>query len=177
MSISIEFKDAVDKGLKTRVRIMLKDMMCIAPNLNDFYEMRDYANKRMPDLYDQHDGEILKTDPSAWDKNYMNQQLVSVVRNFSEERVELLSKIIQKIYAYKLLDSPGDSVNKMNRNHFSNILGDLNTQQVAGGLVAVIGIGALISGAITSSTTFVVVGGIGLVGGVAFTFLGDRKEK
>ena len=39
-----------------------------------------------------HDGETLDYDTSSWTKDYLNQQMVAVVNNFSRERVDLLKR-------------------------------------------------------------------------------------
>lgn len=98
MAVSEEFKNAVDQGKMTRVRIMLKDSMLVDPNLKLFEERLDYAQKSMSDLFDEHDGEVLIDDPSKWTEDYMNQQMAAVVFNFSRERVDLLKKIVPKVY-------------------------------------------------------------------------------
>lgn len=89
MALTEEFIEAVGNGKKTRVRIMLKDIMLVDPSLKTFNEMLTYAEKNLSDLYDEHDGEELISDSTEWDEDYMNQQMVAVVTNFSKERIAL----------------------------------------------------------------------------------------
>lgn len=101
MAITNEFKEAVDTGKKTRVRIMLKDIMLVDPSMNQFDEMLAYAKTKIDDLYDEHNEEILKYDRSEWNESYLNSQMVAVVSNFSKERVELLRNMVKYIYRDK----------------------------------------------------------------------------
>ena len=101
MALPEEFKNAVDEGKITLVRIMLKDSMLVDPTLNSFNEMLSYAQKKLTDLFDEHDGENLIDDPNQWTKEYMNRQMYTVVSNFSKERIDLLKKIVAKNYDVK----------------------------------------------------------------------------
>lgn len=98
MALTNEFMEAVSENKKTRVRIMLKDIMIVDPGLKSFGEMLRYAENNMPDLYDPHDGEQYMEDPAAWTEDDMNRQMVAVVTNFSRERVDLLQKMVRKLY-------------------------------------------------------------------------------
>lgn len=102
MAITNEFKDAVLTGKKIRVRIMLKDMMLVDPSLKQFEEMLGFAKSNMIDLFDEHNKEILKDDCSDWDEAYLNNQMVAVVSNFSQERIELLRNMVKYIYRDKI---------------------------------------------------------------------------
>ena len=101
MALAEEFINAVDEGKVLLVRIMLKDSMLVDPTLNSFNEMLSYAQKKMTDLFDKHNGENLIDDPNQWTKEYMNKQMYTVVSNFSKERIDLLKKIVTKIYGVK----------------------------------------------------------------------------
>lgn len=178
MALTKEFTEAVDGGKKTRVRIMLKDIMLVDPSLKIFNEMLAYAENNMSDLYDLHDGEKLYYNSATWDEDYMNQQMVSVVTNFSKERIELLGKIVKKRYAYKF--QPEITVNS-NRSNNANLTGEtsnggLTGVQIAGGIIAVAGAGVLIGGVVGSSVPIAIVGGVALVGGTALIAFGGNKE-
>ena len=58
MALTNEFIDAVANNKKTRVRIMLKDIMLVDPSMKAFNEMLSYAESNMDNLYDEHDGEL-----------------------------------------------------------------------------------------------------------------------
>ena len=101
MAITNEFREAVDLGKKIRVRIMLKDIMLVDPTMRQFDEMISYALNKISDLYDEHDDEELKYDSSEWTETYLNNQMVTVVNNFSKERIDLLRNMVKYIYRDK----------------------------------------------------------------------------
>lgn len=164
MALTEEFIEAVGNGKKTRVRIMLKDIMLVDPSLKTFNEMLTYAEKNLSDIYDEHDGEELISDSTEWDKDYMNQQMVAVVTNFSKERIALLEEIVKKLYAHKI-QRETETTNS-----------SPSGVQVAGGVIAVAGAGALIGGIAGSSVSVAIVGGVALAGGIAMVALGGNKE-
>ena len=97
--ITDEFKEAVKEKDKTLVRIMLKDSLLIDKTFKHFDEMCEYAIKNgIPDLWDIHDNKHLKKDELEWTEDYLNEEKIQVVKNFSKERIELLKNIIRKIY-------------------------------------------------------------------------------
>ena len=101
MAITNEFREAVQTGKKTRVRIMLKDIMLVDPTMKQFDEMLDFAKSNISDLFDEHNEENLKYDCNDWNESYLNSQMVTVVNNFSKERVEVLRNMVQYIYRDK----------------------------------------------------------------------------
>ena len=98
MNINQEFIDAVNAQDTLLVRIMLKDSLIIDPTLTEFDRLIAFAEEKVDDLYDTHDGEELLYDVTCWSKDYMNDQMVSVVSNFSEKRLELLKSIVKYVY-------------------------------------------------------------------------------
>lgn len=98
MAVTNEFREAVLTGKKMRVRIMLKDMMLIDPTMKQFDEMLDFAGEHIPDLFDEHNGEAFPYDRSEWNEACLNRQMVTVVNNFSRERIELLRSMVKSIY-------------------------------------------------------------------------------
>ena len=100
MPLTNDFKDAVADGNIRRVRIMMKDSMVRDPLLNEFEEMRREAEAGKLALYDTHDGESFNNNNKAdWNKSYMNSQLVSLMSNFSRERISHLKNVIAFVYA------------------------------------------------------------------------------
>lgn len=160
MAIMNEFKEAAENGKKTRVRIMLKDIMLVDPTMTLFDEMLDFAISRISDLFDEHDGEELKYDCSDWNESYLNNQMVVVVSNFSKERVELLRNMVRYIYR--------DKVEKINVDNQYHNTKNITRKQVgigmitAGAVVTVAGIcanqGMLIAGGIIVAAV-----GVGLI--------------
>lgn len=101
MAITKEFSDAVESKNLLRVHIMLKDILLVDPTAMKFEEMEFLAHSKLSNLYDVHNGETLNYDMSAWNKDYLNEQMVAVVNNFSKERVELLKSMVRHIYSDK----------------------------------------------------------------------------
>lgn len=101
MAITKEFVEAVENGKLLRVRIMLKDILLVDPTATKFEEMESYTNSKIGNLYDEHDEEKLNYDVTCWDEDYLNEQMVNVVNNFSKERIELLKGMVRHIYRDK----------------------------------------------------------------------------
>ncbi|MDE6167774.1 MAG: hypothetical protein K2G28_04880, partial [Acetatifactor sp.] len=58
MALSSDFINAVDSHDSIMTRIMLKDSMLVDLTLKEFQERLAYAERKMSDLYDEHDGEV-----------------------------------------------------------------------------------------------------------------------
>lgn len=173
MALTNEFIDAVANNKKTRIRIMLKDIMLVDPSMKSFNEMLSYAESNMENLYDEHDGEKLNNNSDAWTEDYMNQQMVSVVTNFSRERVNALKKIVEFLYGNKVEEAK-ETISKTVSASSSSKDG-LTGQQIVGGIVAVAGAGALIGGIVGSNVPIAIVGGVALVGGAVLFATGGNK--
>lgn len=98
MAITKEFVEAVENGKLLRVRIMLKDTLLVDPTATKFEEMESYVNSKIGNLYDEHDEEKLNYEVTCWNEDYLNEQMVNVVNNFSKERIELLKGMVRHIY-------------------------------------------------------------------------------
>lgn len=99
-------KKAIEAGDKLLVRIQVKDMMVLDPTCKTADKILTYAVTKIPDLYDEHeeaDRAKMTNDSSEWDKEYMNMQMVTLVGNFSKERINHLRKVVKHVYpeAYK----------------------------------------------------------------------------
>ena len=109
--LSPEFNSAIKTGNLLRVRIMLKDSLIVDPTFVQFNEMFAYARQALPTLLVPFDNGDLEADRSKWDKNLMNMELVEIVNNFSEARIDHLKKVISvaladKIRSAKAVKSP-----------------------------------------------------------------------
>ena len=83
MAITQEFIGAVESRKTLRVRIMLKDILLVDPTATKYDEMEAYASSVLGNLYDEYDGESLNYDVTGWNEDYLNEQMVAVVNNFS----------------------------------------------------------------------------------------------
>lgn len=168
MALTNEFLDAVSNNKMIRVKIMLKDIMLVDPSLVIFNEMLSYAEKNMTGLYDQHDGEEFRRSTSDWTEDYMNQQMVSVVTNFSKERVAILEDIVKHLYGSKVKENSETRITTAsNSNTYShNPNSGFTGKQIAGGVIALAGVGALVGGIAGSNVPIAVIGGIAIAGGI-----------
>ena len=95
--VSQEFKASVaDKNL-LRTRIMLKESFVVDPTFVQLDEMLSYARGHLPDLFIPFDGECLENDIAKWNRDVMNEELVRLVTNFSEIRINHLKKVVSKV--------------------------------------------------------------------------------
>ena len=99
MSLSENFKDAVDKKDMERVYSRFVEIIAIDPTGESLDEMLEYAKKRIPVLYQDHDGEIFNHNQSEWSKEYFKEQIFKLRRNFSKTRLEFCFKMIKVISA------------------------------------------------------------------------------
>lgn len=95
--VSLEFKSAVEDRNLLRIKIMLKDSFVIDPTFAQFDELFAYARMKLPDIVEPFDGEILVNDSSMWDRTEMDRQLVKLVNNFSEKRIQYVKAIVSKV--------------------------------------------------------------------------------
>lgn len=100
--LSPEFNSAIKTGNLLRVRIMLKDSLIVDPTFVQFNEMFAYARQALPTLLVPFDNGDLEDDRSKWDKDLMNMELVEIVNNFSEARIDHLKKVISVVFADKI---------------------------------------------------------------------------
>lgn len=161
MAITKEFIEAVESGKTLRVRIMLKDILLVDPTAEKFGEMESYASSALGNIYDEHDGEILKYDVNGWNEDYLNEQMVEVVNNFSKERVDLLKGMVRYIYRDKVqkICSEEASAHTQARCAVS--------QKHVGVGVAVAGAALAVAGICTSHTILTIGGVAAAVVGVA----------
>jgi hypothetical protein len=101
MALDSDFVEAVKNSNLRLVRIKLGNIIAIDPTLKTLTEMREYAERYMPDLYELHDGE-LNWEHSAWSKNYYNEQQTELSFNFSRKRLDLLCSMAKKLYAGRI---------------------------------------------------------------------------
>lgn len=97
--ISQEFKAAVLNNNLLRVRIMLKDSYVVDPTFNQLDEMLFYARHHLSNLFVSFDNEYLENDETKWNNDVMNAELVQLITNFSEVRINHLKKVVSKVLA------------------------------------------------------------------------------
>lgn len=95
--LSQEFKATVSDKNLLRTRIMLKDSFVVDPTFVQLDEMLSHARVYLPGLFVPFDGECLENDEAKWNDNVMNEELVHLVTNFSETRINHLKKVVSKV--------------------------------------------------------------------------------
>lgn len=93
MSVSKEFMDIVAQGDKNAVRTSLANYMILDRSYKLFDESFSYAQSKI-DIIERHDGQELTQDRKKWTEEYLNEQLVAVVINFSKERIAHIKQVI-----------------------------------------------------------------------------------
>lgn len=159
MAITNEFMEAVKSGKMMRVRIMLKDSLLVDPTAAQYDEMERYVTEKMGNIYTEHDGEKLNFDVDAWDEEYLNQQMVTVVNCFSKERIDLLKGMVR--YLYK------DKANKIRREMSDSHNQSHITRKQVGTGVTVAGAALTVAGICTSHTALTIGGVVVAITGIA----------
>lgn len=95
--ISKEFQENIESGDVVLVRCALSNDLIIDRTFKKFEEEYKAADEKMNLLVVPYDGGPLEKDPEKWDMEYLNQQKVALIENFSQERIEHLQKVIQKV--------------------------------------------------------------------------------
>lgn len=92
--MTTEFKNSVESGNLLRTRIMLKDSFVTDPTCVQLNALLSYAKEKLPGIIVPYDGGALEKDSSKWDMAVMNLELVQLVNNFSQERIDHLKKVV-----------------------------------------------------------------------------------
>jgi len=168
MAVSKEFVEAVESGKTLRIRIMLKDILIVDPAGERFDEMEAYANAALGNIYDEHDGETLSYDATGWNEDYLNDQMVAVVSNFSKERIELLKSMVRYIYRDKVqkIRSEDQSIPKQGTFNVSR-------KQIGAG-VTVAGAALAVAG-ICTSHTILAIGGVAVAAAGIVLIVTDKE--
>lgn len=95
--LSPEFKEAVRSRNVLRTRIMIKDAFVTDPSCALVDEMLQYAKNNGLKLMEPHDGGDMKKFSSEWDRAALNDELVKLVDNFSEDRIQNLRLMVKKV--------------------------------------------------------------------------------
>ena len=158
MAILDEFKNAVEKGDVTLVRVMLKNCMTEDVSLDSFNEEIAYAEARMSNLYDEHDGEKFDYDVTKWNRDLLNNQMVNMINNFSHERLDYITSLIRHIYADERRSIERERLIAQHSNTPSKSVG---AGLVVGGTAAVAAGIAIASGETGITAAGIALGGIG----------------
>ncbi|MFG6368797.1 MAG: hypothetical protein K1W16_10305 [Lachnospiraceae bacterium] len=173
MALTNAFYEAVTAGNTRRVRIMMKDSLLVDPSFREFYEM-EKAAAALHGLYDVHDGRAFEENKNYWDSNYMDKQMVQLIRNFSKQRIAHVKEIVRYLYpvtkaSYSNAGNEGTKYTPKEREHMSyqekkqqdQLDGSYLGPKVATGAIA----GGVFGGVAASIAGVTIVGGV-IVGAV-----------
>ena len=173
MAITNEFKEVVQSGKVLRIRIMLKDSLLIDPTSKLFDEMLQYASEKLGDIYAEHDGEKLNYDKASWNEDYLNLQMVTLVDNFSKERVDLLKAMVRYLYKDKAEKMEAERANKAERGSKEQSNG-LTRKQIGAGVTAAGGVAAVAG--ICTSQVALTVGGLAVAAVGVALIVSDKGD-
>lgn len=139
MEISNDFINAIENRNYLRVKLILKNSIIIDPTGETFNKLLDFTIKRIPDLFDNHDGELFKDEPN-WTEDYFNEETVKIIDNFSKERVMLLIAMADKLFNKKVIQPSLIHYNNSQQSYCKFI----SSRTVVGTSLAVIGIAFLV---------------------------------
>lgn len=121
MEVSNDLIKAVENGNILRVKLILKNSFIIDPTGKTFNKLLEFTLNKIPDLFDNHDGELFK-DEENWTESYFNEETVKIVDNFSKERVLLLKAMADKLFNKKVIyQSSVHPTNNRRRSYFNFI--------------------------------------------------------
>lgn len=161
MKLNQEFIKAVEEHDALLVRIMLKDSLIVDPTFVEFDFMLEFAKQSILELFDDHDSEVFKSDKTEWNKEYLNSQMVQVIRNFSKERITLLREMCRFLYEDRAKKIEEDRNSQKNKSDIP--VRKVGTSLTIGGVaLAVIGVAIskpviIVTGAIVAVTGGVVI--------------------
>ena len=158
MKISQEYVESVKQEDVLMVRIMLKDSLIVDPTFVEFDELLAYAEDNLTSLYDVHDGEKFNNDISTWTKDYMDEQMVKVIDNFSKERIAFLKKLCGYLYCGRAEEVECERIVEAAKKR------QINQKQVGAGL-AIGGVATAIVGVVVSKPIVIGVGALAAVAG------------
>lgn len=159
MAITQEFKNAVTQGDVRTVRIMIKDSLVVDPSFSECNQMISLSGA-MSGLFDAHDGEKLNYDISTWSKDYMDEQMVQVVYNFSKERFELLKSVCKHLYGARAAKIENE------RKTEATVKRPVSRKQIGTG-IAIAGVATAVVGIALSETLVIGAGIVAVVVGGA----------
>ena len=115
--LSPEFKEAVRSRNVLRTRIMIKDAFVTDPSCALVDEMLQYAKNNGLKLMEPYDGGDMKKFSSEWDQAALNDELVKLVDNFSEDRIQNLRLMVKSLLECPEMKSVTNKGKRRGRTH------------------------------------------------------------
>lgn len=101
MNVSVDFEEAVRLGDIIKIRIMLKNSLLMDHTFYTFDQMKSYATSKNVQFMVEPQQKLHKKAEPEWTNDLLNEELVILIREFTEERVEYIKLLIKHIYSSK----------------------------------------------------------------------------
>lgn len=156
MTIANSFKEYVELGDRVVIKVSLSELLKNDLTHQMFDEYMEYLNEVNFDIYEEHDGEQFQNED--YTKEYLDDQLNQLVRNFSIDRLRIIKVIQNELYGDKIIEQRKAEVLYNNKHNTKKAIGSVF---IAGGTLLTIGT-ILFSGSIS----LIVLGIVTVTGGV-----------
>ena len=93
-----KFIKSVDESDVVSVRISLTNELMLDPRGESFKVMLSYAESKLDDLYDVHDGVVYSENSDDWNEELLYRVKNDLDYNFSRERVLFYEKLAKKCH-------------------------------------------------------------------------------
>lgn len=157
-----KFKNTVDSGELIGTRVGLTNELLLDPRGGSFKEMREYAEDRLPDLYEQHDGEELDMDHDHWTESVLFDTKNALEDNFSRERLDYYCQMAKVVLKDKADALDREKAESEESNASSSPYGSGNSKKCGPDMLAV---GLTVGGLLIGGTAMI-------AGRTAITVLG-----
>ena len=97
-----KFIKAVDEGDIISTRLFISNEILLDPRGKSFHEMIDFAESKLPNLYDSHDGKYYSTTEEKWDESFLFSIKNDLdTNNFSQDRLSFYERVAKVVLKEK----------------------------------------------------------------------------
>lgn len=160
------FKNQVKENKRTQVVVSLKNAIVRDPSMKLFNEELSYAEKRMPNLFEEHNGKKFKSK-DEWTDQYLYEVLANLTFNFSKERVAHLYELVPVVKADTIKEQ--EATKKASSNEKIKL-----DQKTVGTGTAIVGGIATVAGLVTAHTALTIGGACVTVAGAVVALLDEE---
>lgn len=121
-----KFIKAVEDNDILSVRISISNELMLDPRGRSFKEMLAYAESRLTNLYDEHDGVYYTEDIAVWNEEFLFSIKNDLDYNFSRERLEFYEKVAMFVLREKAENLDNEERDDSNRSFTGNSIDDVN---------------------------------------------------
>ena len=121
-----KFIKAVEDNDMLSVRISISNELMLDPRGRSFKEMLAYAESRLTNLYDEHDGVCYTEDIVVWNEEFLFSIKNDLDYNFSRERLEFYEKVAMFVLREKAENLDNEERDDSYRSFTGNSIDDVN---------------------------------------------------